>query len=294
SYPPISSIPRTTAARLSQPDAFPSTVPFPSEPVPAATLLAQHDDTNTTTTAPPQPRSVLYLAYGSNLCAKTFLGRRGIRPISQVNVSAPTLQLVFDLPGLPYLEPCFANTAIRKPKTPPKLPPKIPDLPDLPDLPPYDPSPDENNNNNNKEWDDGLIGVVYEVTPDDYAHVLATEGGGMSYQDILPSARYLELITTGAAEHDLPSAYQEYLGKLQAYTVTTWRQRVGQVLFLLVWIPMFIPLALLSGSGILTDKETGRLPVWFVGLMAVLGNLMWGSYDGVWKGVFGEGERTLD
>src|SRR2546423_15052437 len=33
--------------------------------------------------------TVLYLAYGSNLSAETFRGKRGIQPISQVNVLVP-------------------------------------------------------------------------------------------------------------------------------------------------------------------------------------------------------------
>ena len=119
--------------------------------------------------------TVLYLAYGSNLAASTFLGMRGIKPLSAINVLVPSLALTFDLPGLPYGEPCFANTKRRDPShtvfsskyhseksssllfSPPK---------------PLD-------------WSKAMIGVVYEVTPQDYAHIIATEGGGASYQDIL-------------------------------------------------------------------------------------------------------------
>ncbi|KAK4129035.1 hypothetical protein N657DRAFT_50653 [Parathielavia appendiculata] len=145
-YPPVSSIPHTSAARLSEPDVSPT--PFPSEPVLAKTF---HQD------APVKPKTVLYLAYGSNMCAETFLGMRGIRPLSQVNVSAPSLDLTFDLPGIPYREPCFANTALRK--FPGKKSPF--------------------------NFSKGLYGVVYEVTLEDYAKIVATEGGGASYHDIL-------------------------------------------------------------------------------------------------------------
>jgi hypothetical protein len=62
-----------------------------------------------------QGKTVLYLAYGSNLSAEVFRGRRGIEPISQVNVYAPELRLTFDLAGIPYLEPCFAGTQYRNP-----------------------------------------------------------------------------------------------------------------------------------------------------------------------------------
>src|SRR5262245_9154043 len=43
-------------------------------------------------------KSVLYLAYGSNLCNETFRGVRGIKPLSQINVVVPSLRLTFDLP----------------------------------------------------------------------------------------------------------------------------------------------------------------------------------------------------
>ena len=62
------------------------------------------------------PPTIFYLAYGSNLSAETFQGKRGIRPISQLNVLVPELALTFDIPGIPYLEPCFANTKYRSQK----------------------------------------------------------------------------------------------------------------------------------------------------------------------------------
>ena len=129
---------------------------------------------------PDHPDTVLYLAYGSNLCSRTFQGRRGIRPLSQVNVVVPELVMTFDLAGLPYMEPCFANTKYRHPLPPPPPPPpprtsaeKIPLLPKR--APKY----------HKDRWKKGLVGVVYEVTKEDYAHIIATEGGGASYQDVL-------------------------------------------------------------------------------------------------------------
>lgn len=72
--------------------------------------LSQHTEENEE-----QEKTVLYLAYGSNLSAEVFRGRRGIKPISQVNVYAPELSLTFDLAGIPYFEPCFAGTQYRNP-----------------------------------------------------------------------------------------------------------------------------------------------------------------------------------
>ncbi|KAI1774088.1 hypothetical protein F4818DRAFT_92839 [Hypoxylon cercidicola] len=171
SYPTVSNIPRTSPERL------------------ALASPGKSDDTSATST-------VLYLAYGSNLSSETFQRVRGTKPVSQINVSAPAFDLAFDLPGLPYWEPCFSNVTPRKiPKPPiPGDPPKIPIPPPpsvgfsqekdvglvkeerpatlLPSFPPGMPT-----------WSKGLYGVVYEVTQDDYHKIIRTEGN--AYHDIL-------------------------------------------------------------------------------------------------------------
>jgi len=379
SYPPIASIPRSSAARLAEatPDACPA-VPIPS--------LSRGPGADATGAG-----TVLYLAYGSNLAAETFLGRRGIRPLSRVNVSAPSLRLTFDLPCLPYREPCFANTALRKLPDKPEMPPGLPDPPvPVPDLPPSAPglpphpavagppggdgggdgggddaSARRTLAHGDPVWPHGLVGVVYEVTRADFAHILATEGGGASYTDILvpcfalpaprvglperpppapgiprpflahtlfapqlssggddglgadcgrpdlpawarrllrparrpdpeyaqPSARYLKLLTDGAREHELPADYQAYLGGLAPYTVTSARQRWGMALLGLMWAPMLL---LVMGTSRLLSDGKGRAPLWLaLGIGAVF-NLMWMSYDHLFRPVFGDGERTED
>ncbi|TFB00405.1 hypothetical protein CCMA1212_007776 [Trichoderma ghanense] len=149
SYPPISSIPTTSPGRLAQ--------AAEDAPKDVATIA----------------ETVLYLAYGSNMSAETFLGKRRIRPLSQMNVSVPLLRLTFDLPGLPYREPCFANVGYRK------LPdPKLPDPLHPPIVPPLDPRKP------GLEWDGSLMGVVYEVTREDYRNIMRSEGGGSGYQEI--------------------------------------------------------------------------------------------------------------
>ncbi|TLS24838.1 hypothetical protein PpBr36_09095 [Pyricularia pennisetigena] len=173
-HPPISSIPHTTRSRL----AAASPPNIPTTYIPAATFSV---DSSPEADAAAAANTVLYLAYGSNLCAQTFLGMRGIRPLSRTNVAAPSLRLVFDLPGMPYVEPCFANSAPRKlPKVPGGGNPPLP----IPEIPPRG-SRFETNSHGDPVWDKGLIGVVYEVTREDYAKIVATEGGGSSYQDIL-------------------------------------------------------------------------------------------------------------
>lgn len=277
--------------------------------------------------------TILYLAYGSNLSAETFKGTRGIKPISSVNVQVPTLSLTFDLSGIPYLEPCFANTKIRDP----------------------DNDPPKKNDYHKDRWHKGLIGVVYEVTPEDYRTIIATEGGGASYQDIIvpcyslpaggktvdpepkgspfeahtlfqpreepdddenssatlqsqpvrqtspsvqrpdpsyaqPSARYLKLLTDGAEEHSLPSEYIAYLYNIRPYTITTKRQRLGQVIFLATWFPLIIAI---MGLGRAFADDKGRIPNWLVTVMAVVFKILWTTYDAFYKPVFGDGERTI-
>ncbi|PLB41561.1 uncharacterized protein BDW47DRAFT_99290 [Aspergillus candidus] len=131
-------------------------------------LAHQHDDA----LLQEPEETVLYLAYGSNLNSKTFLGRRGIKPLSQINVIVPELRLTFDMPGLPYFEPCFAATRFRDLTT--KHESSAEDSP----LIAHD---DGDAYNPNKP----LVGVAYEVTLTDYARIIATEGGGSGYKDVV-------------------------------------------------------------------------------------------------------------
>ncbi|KAL2392406.1 hypothetical protein ABEF95_004557 [Exophiala dermatitidis] len=261
--------------------------------------------------------TVLYLGYGSNLSAETFRGKRNIRPLSQVNVVVPALSLSFDLPGIPYSEPCFANVRYR------------------------DVSSVEYGDNQFREqdyhkdrWHKGLVGVVYEVTKEDFAHIIATEGGGSGYQDVLvdcyaltggptedvplkpsghsfkahtlfapsgasrpdpsyaqPSPRYLKLITDGATEHGLPLEYQAFLHQIRAYRLTTIQQRLGAFIFLSVWSPFFL---FLFGGAAIFLRPDGRYPKWLTTFLRAMSTAVWASYDNFFKPMFGDGERTIE
>jgi hypothetical protein len=266
--------------------------------------------------------TVLYLAYGSNLSAETFQGNRGIKPISQMNVLVPSLELTFDLAGIPYIEPCFANTRYRT-------------LDQIHETSDY----------HKDRWKNGLVGVVYEVTKADYAVIIATEGGGASYKDVLvdcfeiptgtevvdpnphsapikahtllspavsepgkphkgrgrvgrpdpsyaqASSRYLKLITDGAAEHNLPRDYQAYLNELRPYVITNTKQQVGKVLIVALWAPI-IAIVFILGR-IFADKN-GRIPKWLAALMGAVFSGVWMTYDLGFKKLFGDGERTQE
>ncbi|KAM0139411.1 hypothetical protein ACHAP3_003181 [Botrytis cinerea] len=263
-----------------------------------------------------EAKTVLYLAYGSNLSAETFKGKRGITPLSAVNVHVPSIDLTFDLCGIPYTEPCFANCQYRK------------DQSNVPRTKDY----------HKTRWHKGLVGVVYEVTREDYRTIIATEGGGSSYkQEIVdcfvlpkgsktvdpnpsslpfkaytllcplngdanriarpdpnyaqPSARYLKLITDGAEEHGLPQEYIDYLHDIRSYTVTTFRQKTAQVIIMTFILPVI--LALFGLGKIFADKN-GKLPDWLANAMLTLFRYVWMVYDRVLKNRFGDGERTIE
>lgn len=301
-------VPKTSQDRL---DASLNEAPLDATAITPSDILAAKEKNKT----------VLYLAYGSNLCNETFRGVRGIKPLSQVNVLVPSLRLTFDLAGIPYAEPCFANSARR-----------------VPDAPTPDPSEPHYHKD---RWQKGLVGVVYEVTLSDYVHIIATEGGGASYHDILvdchvlpfadtvpshpttapfkahtlfaptvrpdearaadrisrpdpsyaqPSARYLKLITDGATECELPAEYQEFLHNIRPYTITTRKQAVGKALFVGIWMPFILMIFAMSRR---LQDDKGRAPKWFARLSAMIFAGMWLSYDGVFKKAFGDGERTI-
>jgi hypothetical protein len=253
--------------------------------------------------------TVLYLGYGSNLSAETFRGKRGIRPVSQVNVVVPALSLTFDLPGIPYAEPCFGNVRHRDETL-------------------------QQEDYHKDHWSKGLVGVVYEVTREDYVHIIATEGGGSGYEDVLvdcyalsgepsqdvpmkpagqpfkahtlfapskltrpdhsyaqPSARYLKLITDGAAEHGLPLEYQAFLHQIRPFHLTTTRQRLGSFVFLSVWSPFF--LFFIGGAAAIFLRPDGTYPKWFAEFLNAMFTACWASYDHFFKELFGDGERTI-
>lgn len=292
-----------------------------------------------------QRGSVLYLAYGSNLSKETFRGNRGIKPLAQINVQVPSLRLTFDLPGIPYLEPCFANSGTRDPENDP---PVQYDLTSTLDEKVWQTGVglQKHEKYHKDQWHKGLVGVVYEVTPEDYAHIIATEGGGSSYKDILvdchpfvskdpkapvpqnptlppfkahtlfapalppgspppknggrfqrpdpsyaqASARYLKLLTDGAAELELPYEYQDFLLSLRPYTITTRKQKLGQGLFVSIWVPVISIMFMLSR---MFADDNGRVPAWLAKVTLTVFQSLWISYDNVFKNSFGDGERTI-
>ena len=294
-----------------------------AKPLPKDLTLPEYNPVH-----PTKENTVLYLAYGSNLCAATFRGSRKINPLSAANVLVPSLELCFDLPGVPYMEPRFASTIFTEESAmPSEL--KMKATANEKDALLHSSS---KNTAPALGWKKGLVGVVYEVTKEDFAHIIATEGGGSSYADVevdcyqisrgtkeVPtkpigqsfrahtlfglgaddrqrnttaqaSIRYLGLLRTGSVEHNLPEDYKKWLHGLQGYTITSTRQSIGKVIFLLTWLPFM--LVVMSTGRLFVDKK-GRAPKWYGWIQGKTFGLIWFTYDWMFKGIWGNGERTV-
>jgi len=140
-----------------------------------------------------------YFAYGSNLCAATFCTRRGMRPLAVERARLPGWKLVFDLPVGPG-ERGVANLSADEAAV---------------------------------TW-----GVCYLLDVESCALLDRTEGVHVGYYERLavevvadqdrrlaafayrgsrtapdrrPSARYIDLLITGAREHTLPAEWIAHL-----------------------------------------------------------------------------------
>ncbi len=145
---------------------------------------------------------VWYFAYGSNMQGDTFRGRRGIEWTRALPVRARGWRLVLDKPPLLPGATSYANI-VPEPGT-------------------------------------EVLGVAYHVTQAELAHIELTEGVQIgNYErveldvtpldaaappfrcfslhsakrapELLPSARYVQLIVCGAEEHGLPAEYVAWL-----------------------------------------------------------------------------------
>ena len=147
----------------------------------------------------PHETELWYFAYGANLDPAILIERRGIVPMASRRAILHGYQLVFDQPGIPWLEPSFANLA-----------------------------PDEAG---------AVHGVAYRLSPEQLEELDALEGDGaydhldvslevedgppvmaktyVTYdteQGLLPSRRYMGLLIRGAREHGL---HEEWIHRLE-------------------------------------------------------------------------------
>lgn len=277
-------------------------------------------------------KTIHYLAYGSNLSSTTFRGRRGIKPLSATNVLCPGKVLTFDLDGIPYWEPCFANIREALPKGQEKIqgrtsaaesPEKIVQqyMSELEQLAAT---------GSGEVWKNALVGVVYEVTEPDFATIIKTEGAGIGYKDIevecfvLPPADEKGNIgpVTIIRAHTLcappgrecskcPSQPSpRYLNILvegakehslpPAYihylsSIHGYRRTTWQlkVASYLFLINWIIPIALLFKlRGMVIDAATGRSPRWMQKLETEFWRVVWFTYKAFYKPLWGDGQSS--
>ena len=139
-----------------------------------------------------------HFTYGANMCSRILVGRRGLRPLSSEPARLDGYRLTFSLPGLPYVEPVFANI---------------------------------------EEDRDGTVhGVLHRIRDEElavldrieagYASVDVTVAGSVSgevvarayhsahvVRGLCPSRRYLALVCEGAREFGLPEDYVRELAR---------------------------------------------------------------------------------
>ncbi|KAH8773855.1 hypothetical protein F5883DRAFT_385437, partial [Diaporthe sp. PMI_573] len=245
----------------------------------------------------PQPNAhVWYLAYGSNLSSSKFIHDRGITPLSTAVVSIPGWSLSMDSAGVPYSEPSFASI-----------------------LPAHAAG---------REKSVELIGTAYKLTPEMYKKVLASEGGGIAYAEVevrahvlhkvladdtrrseagegtvamrslitvlrreaRPSARYMNLLRTGAEEAHMPSSYQKFLASIPVYhRPTRLIPSVGATIFLAIWVPIMSIMEKITKAS-LKRSRTGNAPLWVITLVRFVVFAMWFSHDYLHAPIWGRGD----
>ena len=201
-----------------------------------------------------------------------------------IQATAPGYVLRFDLPGIPYQEPAFSSIRRRI-----------------------------------HEEDPDVIGIAYLLTRDEYERLLSSEGGrdggymeiDVSVKPLLdltdekssfvckslgtreprenphpqPSARYISLIQTGAAEHKFPAKYRKYLESLPIYRISSFKTEIGRILFLLMWLPLVVFIFTVTGR-----YKNGKVPKWLKKLQRWAFTTMWRMHDGVFARIFGRGD----
>lgn len=138
-------------------------------------------------------KRVWYFAFGANMSTQVITRRRGVYPLTSEAARLDGYRLTFSEPGIPLVEPGFANI-----------------------------EPD----------DDAVVyGVLHYITQGDLAALDQVEGADYSHVEVdvvgdrsgrvrahayrnlhpgkshRPSRRYLELLRRGAREHGLPASY---------------------------------------------------------------------------------------
>ncbi len=166
------------------------------------------------------PRA-FYFAYGANMSTPVLAGQRGLRPQISEAAELRGFRLVFDLPGIPLVEPAFASVIAEAGSVVPGVlhaltPPEVQRL-DRFESPRYQ----------RKKL--AVVGrSLGEVEAEVYVNRRPRPGG-------LPSRRYLDLLVRGAEEHGLSEAHIAWLRSHPSGDVALLRPFAGTLFALVRW-----------------------------------------------------------
>ncbi|KAK8105165.1 hypothetical protein PG999_008524 [Apiospora kogelbergensis] len=217
-------------------------------------------------TLSPPKTNVWYLAYGSNLSTAKFIHDRGITPIATAVVNVPGWRLSMDSAGVPYSEPSFASI-----------------------------TPMRSDNGDEKAIE--LIGTAYYLSPFMYSKVIASEGGGIAYAEVMIWTERLDgadkgtdggaiqtLLRTGAEEARVPPAYQNFLARILIYHPPTQPfPKLGAALFLAFWGRVMSLMEKITKMS-LKGSKTGNAPAWVIAMVRVVVVTMWLYHDFIHAG----------
>ncbi|KAF9123852.1 hypothetical protein BG015_005234 [Linnemannia schmuckeri] len=278
------------------------------------------DSLTAPTSTTPTPETIWYLAYGSNMEPKVFSGRRKIQPLESHVVTVPNYWLSFDIGGIPFVEPCFASilkmdhSRMHQKEYALEVHSRTMHGREFV----WDESHPE------KSYPPVLQGVAHKITLRDWQLVIQSEGGWghdvpTGYNQIQvdcvrhdskeklrafvlesrpvsvkshcqPSARYKNLLTSGAAHHKLDPSYQNYLANIVPYECTGVRSKIARVLFTLINSPMILMFAVivLRNRGKPVEQHT-RPPYWAAWVFDKAGRLSATIHDYMVAPIFGSG-----
>jgi hypothetical protein len=231
---------------------------------------------------------VNYFAFGSNVKPSTFEGQRGMKPTGSAPCVLPGYELVFSVPGLPYVEPAFA--AVR-------------------------PTREGAVERFTKE----THGVMYTISQDEWEYLLRTEGSydvvdvtcvtydgreitGRTLTHVelsnfgtqLPSKRYLQLLRDGAQHWNLNEEWRAHLDGLEAYEPVE-LDIVGRAALALSVGPTLVasiaPAAAAAGKTLSSGGDTKQA---VIAAFLETQNVVWGiqnTFIAPWLGSGGQNSR---
>lgn len=232
-------------------------------------------------------KDIWYCAYGSNMLSSVLCDRRKVSTKRVAPVKIHDYVLTFSLLGVPYNEPAMANIEPSS-RASEKSKPTI------------------------------AHGVAFLISPVDFARIIASEGGGITYRPVklkvtaldqsnenfhvhtllakspapvprLPSKRYMSLLIEGAKSHNLPLEYQQMLASQKTFNNGhSRRYSLGKWLFDAFW--MKIAQRQIQRGVMKLRNSDGTVPRWFMLVFDLAYNAMWAYHDYFHSHIWGRGD----